>query len=389
MEKVEPKFKTTKKFIGFVSNLSGTRVNIVSEVAYFIPYKIYSMMDESIKLRFEIFPDNTVGVTNVGEVELNEDSIQKIIEDICESTVKKYADKNVFNEFKFQTDTNQICYLHTDLTKPIDVLRSVVGSKTVDTTPEVDESIEEVEVKSEEPNQINNNFNDYLKNSFDEINKRKVQELEKKVEKSQKDILTVKSDIKNKESNLSKMIDELNLNKKRLNNLTSEKSEPNGYFFHIDTVSQDVNVDNFSTETKSALDKICSSLKIDYNKLVKQVFSSYYKIYITKESELDVEEKTVDSEILEKIYSIDPSSDFVLRESYIEYWGDMSWQDLNKSMENVGFRTDSKFSDKIEKIKEPEVIEPVVKENHIEVESIEQKDQPKSWLLKFIYFFKI
>ena len=71
MEKVEPKFKTTKKFIGFVSNLSGTRVNIVSEVAYFIPYKIYSMMDESIKLRFEIFPDNTVGVTNVGEVELN------------------------------------------------------------------------------------------------------------------------------------------------------------------------------------------------------------------------------------------------------------------------------------------------------------------------------
>lgn len=389
MEKVEPKFKTTKKFIGFVSNLSGTRVNIVSEVAYFIPYKIYSMMDESIKLRFEIFPDNTVGVTNVGEVELNEDSIQKIIEDICESTVKKYADKNVFNEFKFQTDTNQICYLHTDLTKPIDVLRSVVGSKTVDTTPEVDESIEEVEVKSEDPNQINNNFNDYLKNSFDEINKRKVQELEKKVEKSQKDILTIKSDIKNKESNLSKMIDELNLNKKRLNNLTSEKSEPNGYFFHIDTVSQDVNVDNFSTETKSALDKICSSLKIDYNKLVKQVFSSYYKIYITKESELDVEEKTIDSEILEKIDSIDPLSEFVIKNNHIEYWGDMSWQDLNKSMENVGFRTDSKFSDKIEKIKEPEVIEPVVKENHIEVESIEQKDQPKSWLLKFIDFFKI
>lgn len=354
MEKVEPKFKTTKKFIGFVSNLSGTRVNIVSEVAYFIPYKIYSMMDESIKLRFEIFPDNTVGVTNVGEVELNEDSIQKIIEDICESTVKKYADKNVFNEFKFQTDTNQICYLHTDLTKPIDVLRSVVGSNTVDTTPEVEESIEEVEVKSEDPNQINNNFNDYLKNSFDEINKRKVQELEKKVEKSQKDILTIKSDIKNKESNLSKMIDELNLNKKRLNNLTSEKSEPNGYFFHIDTVSQDVNVDNFSTETKSALDKICSSLKIDYNKLVKQVFSSYYKIYITKESELDVEEKTIDSEILEKIDSIDPLSEFVIKNNHIEYWGDMSWQDLNKSMENVGFRTDSKFSDKIEKIKEPE-----------------------------------
>lgn len=384
MEKVEPKFKTTKKFIGFVSNLSGTRVNIVSEVAYFIPYKIYSMMDESIKLRFEIFPDNTVSVTNVGEVELNDDSIQKIIEDICESTVKKYADKNVFNEFKFQTDTNQICYLHTDLTKPIDILRSVEGSKTVDTTPEVEESIEEVEVKSEDPNQTNSDFNDYLKNSFDEINKRKIKELESKIEKSQKDILTVKSDITNKQSNLSKMISELNLNKKRLNNLTSEKSEPNGYLFHIDTVSEDSNVKEFSPETKSVLDKLCSNLKISYDKLVKQVFSSYYKIYITKESELDLKEKTVDSEILEKIYSIDPSSDFVLRESYIEYWGDMSWQDLNKAMENAGFRTDSKFSDKISEPIEPDVIE---NDNKQIDESPEEVVKPKSFFMKMIDLF--
>ena len=360
MEKeiIKGEFTPKKEFIGFVSNVSGTRVNLVNTFAYLYPHKIYGMMDKGIKLKFEICSDNTINVTNVGDLnlEIPKERIQGLIDDICESTVSNYASKSIFSDFKFELEDGSLCYLHTNIVKPIDKLKNSMVrqnkpnenslSKIKDILNKSknkkvkEEPIAEKQLEKSEPKV----FQSHMEKEFEKMNLEKIKELEKKVNDKEKAILKIKSDIQFKESEISKIKSDLDLTKKRLDSLKSESVEPNGYFFHINKKSEDETKSvEFSDETKQVVDKICKSLKIDFDKLNKMVFASFYKIYVTKESEIDLEEKTIEDNILESIITLDIDGKFIVKDDYIEYWGDLEWHDLHSGMEKIGFKTDSRF----------------------------------------------
>lgn len=352
-------FKTEKEFIGFVSNVSGTRVNLINETAYLKPHTIYGMMNENVKLKFEVV-DKQVNVINVGGHEINDDRIQKIIDDICLSKVSSYTDKSIFPEFKFETEDGNLCYLQTSSIKPIDRLRNSMKS-SVNPTENSLSKIKDILNKSknkktnkvvEEQTKISENkkTSNHLKEQFEKLNKEKESELESKIQDKENAILKVKNEIKFKENEIDKIDKDLQLTKRRLNKLKSGSIEFNNYFFHIDGKSEnETKVLDFSDETKKVMDKICKGLKIEKDLLIKNVFSSCYKIHLTKKEELDVDvkDKTIDEDILNLIYKLDLDGEFVLKQGYIEYWGDIQWHELNNGMESLGFKLSSEFTDKI------------------------------------------
>lgn len=359
-------FKTSKEFIGFVSNVSGTNVNLVNKVAFLNPHTIYGMMDKNVKLKFEI-NENEINVENVGSVEISNDRIQKIIDDICYSTVSNYTDKNIFSEFKFESEDGNLCYLQTTKLKPIDKLRNSVKSN-INANENSLNKIKDILNKSKSKKEVSkkviesdpkvkNNSKSYtkhLESQFNELSNEKIKELKQKIIEKENAILKVKNEIKFKQSEVDKIKSDLDLFKKRLFKLESENIEFNNYFFHIDEKSKDDEKDlNFSEETEKVIDKICESLNIKKDLLIKNVFTGFYKIYLTKDVELnvDIKEKTVDSEILDNILKLDLNGEFVIETGYIKYWGDLNWHQLNKGMENLGFKSNSEFSEKIKSIK--------------------------------------
>ena len=236
-------FKTKKEFIGFVSNVSGTRVNLINETAYLKPHTIYGMMDEKVKLKFEI-SDKQVNVTNVGDHEISDDRIQKIIDDICLSKVSSYTDKSIFPEFKFESEDGNLCYLQTNSVKPIDKLRNSMKSSVKPTENSLNK-IKDILNKSkrkksdkvaEEQIEISENkkTSNHLKEQFDKLNKEKEKELEDKIQDKENAILKVKNEIKFKENEIDKIKQDLDLTKRRLDKLKSGSIEFNNYFFHIE-----------------------------------------------------------------------------------------------------------------------------------------------------------
>ena len=334
-------FKTEKEFIGFVSNVSGTRVNIISETAYLKPHTIYGMMNEKVKLKFEII-DKQVNVTNVSDHEISDDRIQKIIDDISLSKVSSYTDKSIFPEFKFETKDGTLCYLQTSSIKPIDRLRNSMKSSVKPTENSLSK-IKDILNKSK-----NKKTNKVVEEQT-EISENK--KTSNKIQDKENAILKVKNEIKFKQNEIDKINQDLDLTKRRLDKLKSGSVEFNNYFFHIDGKSEnETKVLDFSDETKKVMDKICKGLKVEKDLLIKNVFSSCYKIHLTKKEELDVDtkDKTIDGDILNKIFKLDLNGEFVLKSGHIEYWGDIQWHELNNGMESLGFKLSSEFTDKIE-----------------------------------------
>lgn len=358
---VKGDFTPKKEFIGFVANVSGTRVNLINEFAYLTPHKVYGMMDEKVKLKFEICSENTINVTNVGETEISKDRIQKIIDDICGSSVGNYASKNIFSEFKFELEDGSLCYLHTNVVKPIDKLKQAMTKEnkpSENSLSKIKDILNKSKKKKPKENKVekkskksnSESFQSHMEEEFKKMNLEKIKELDKKVNDKENAILKIKQDIKFKEGEISKIKNDLNLTKKRLDSLKSETAEFNGYFFHIDIKEEDETKPvDFSEETKSVVGKLCKSLKVDYDKIIQMVFSSFYKIHLTKESEIDSDKKTIEEDILDSIIKLDLDGKFIIKENHIEYWGDLEWHQLNNEMEKLGFKTDSKFTDKVTK----------------------------------------
>lgn len=367
------KFKPTKEFLGFVSNISGTNQNLIRNIAYYNPGKTYGMLDPDSKLKFEIFEDGSVDITNASDVKLPIEQIESILDDICCSEISNYASKNVFNEFKFEDEDGKLCYLHTTKEKPINRLKKIAHKPSLpkesiskfeeimrksgmlkEKVETVDESEEEVVEPVEHT--TNTPDNSHIIEAFKKMEEDKIKELKKSLEDKNKALVKLKSDIRSNQSSYDQVTKEVKLLKTRLDGFKS-KEEYNGYLFSVsDKIESEVDP-NMSEETKKALTKICSTINIDYDKVMKMVFSSYYKIFITKEDELEKEgEKSVEKEIISKILSIDIDGEFKVSDDHIIYSGDLEWHEINKVMEQFGFKTDSRFDSLV---KPKEVVEDV------------------------------
>jgi len=396
------KFKPSKQILGFVSNVSGTMTNLVSEVAYLTPGKIYGMMSKEIRLKFEVCDDDTMDITNVTDVKLDDKQMESILEDVCTGKINNYASKNVFGGVRFENENGELTYAHTTIEKPFDKLKRLANKEkdkpseksltkmeaflakhgklkpkveVNDKTGEIDLYGEKLPMETEVhlPSPVEEEevevapFASEIDEAFKKMEDEKIIELTNEAEKKNKAMDKISVEIKSRQSNYDKIEKELDLINKRLKGF-NRKEEFNGYLFSVsDKVESNKDIANLSDETVKALRKVCETIKVEYDKVYEIVFGSYYKIFLTKETELELEhdKKTIEKEIIEKIQSIDPKGKFIMRDDHIEYIGDVEWHDINSEMEKLGFKTDNKFDDMVRE--EPSEIAVKVEETVKEV----------------------
>jgi hypothetical protein len=406
------KFKPSKQILGFVANVSGTMTNLVSEVAYLTPGKIYGMMSKEIRLKFEVCDDDTMDITNMSDEKLDDKQMESILEDVCTGQINNYASKNVFGGVKFENENGELTYAHTTIEKPFDKLKRLANKEKVQPSDEARSKIQallakhgkskpKVEMDEEsgvitlpeeqlpftkevflgtrsdgespvieeivEEKTTDVVGNSHIEEAFKKMEEDKIIELNDEVEKKTKAMSKITMEIQSRQSNFDKIESQVELLNKRLKSF-NKKEDFNGYLFSVsDKVESNKDIANLSDDTIIALRKVCETIKIEYDKVYGIVFGSYYKIFLTKETELELEhdKKTMEKEIIEKIQTIDPKGKFIMRDDHIEYIGDVEWHNINSEMERLGFKTDDRFDDMVRE--EPSEIAAKVEETVKEV----------------------
>ena len=89
------KYKTKKKYIGFVSAIKGVNVRIISNTAFINGYKLSGMLDNT-KFKMIIYDDNTIDLEDISDSKtINNDMLISIIDDIDSLKATGYANKFV------------------------------------------------------------------------------------------------------------------------------------------------------------------------------------------------------------------------------------------------------------------------------------------------------
>jgi hypothetical protein len=304
--------------------------------------------------------------------------IQRFIDDIDSRDVTGYTQKFVVSSLKFQDEDAKPCYLEVENEKPIDMLFSLFdkesskeisekGMSILDAlfSSETDEELKrEFEGESDEeiqlsmkgvqtildsvetppvPNEpLKKAAQSYMEESFRKMNEEKVIELKDRIEKTEKEILKFRMDVKQTESKITSSSDSLKILNTRLESL-QPKDEPVGYDFFVSTenktgIEPDENL-------VAVVEKIAPVLKLNTPVVIDMLTKGYYTIKIQKQG--SDEEKEIEREIYKKIASIDVMGKVdMISSTEFEYRGDMTWHQLIGKMIRMGFEQNPEF-DKI------------------------------------------
>ena len=359
-EKVIGEFKPSRKFLNFVSAISGAKIRLISDIAFVKGDKLSGLGLDGVIFKVTICDEGTIKFEEVDTNVTDTAQRKRLIEDICSMDVNGYAQKFVVSGLEFADKDGKRCYLEVEEAKPIDKLKSLfdednkteisvkglsfldelLGSDETETqsTPEVIEVIESKEEVKEEKNHAET----MMAEAFRKMNEDKVNELKSRIEDKETDIRKSKSEISQAETKLKASSEQLRILNTRLETMSSG-DEPNGYVFFV--TDEQKNETGLDETTKDIADKIADIMGLKKDVLFNYLTGGFYKIKIGKKGENDKKLENIDREILEKILSIDPLGKMNISDTNeVEYRGDLNWHQLTGKMIRKGFEQDPDFN---------------------------------------------
>jgi len=368
-------FKPKRKFLNFVSAANGARVRFIRDVAFLKGDKLSGMLDGVI-FKITICDDDTINFEEQEGTNLSDKSmIQRLINEIDEMEVTGYAQKFVINGLEFNDVKGDRCYLEVEHKKPIDKLKSLFeeekpelsakGSSFLDDLfgSDADEEVEEFDEDHALDLVLNSMLDDlseddlksiiedsknipeqkpesYIEEKFRKMNDEKINELEFRIEDTQKEIIRYANDIKQSESKLKEKNESLGILETRLETM-KPCNELNGYVFFVSEELKDIG-ELSETETNIA-NKIADIMKLKKDVLMKMLKDGYYKIKIAKKEDINNQDFELEKNIYNDILSIDLLGKFSITDGGFEYRGELNWHKLVQKMIRNGFEQEPEF----------------------------------------------
>lgn len=353
-------FKPKRKFLSFVSAVSGKKIRIIRETAFIKGEKLSGILEGS-KFKITICDEGTINFYEVEGTNLSDSEMRKrLIEEIDSIESVGYAQKFIVKGLEFEDQDGLRCYLEVDYVKPYDKLLSIfddnektelsvnglnflnmlLGDEDTneDSNEDTNEVTEEIEVDVvEKPTKLT-----YIEEQFNKMNEDKIIELKDRIEKKEDEIRKYNSDLKQLEVNILNSSESLSVLETRLETLEPNE-KPNGYVFLVsDEQKSEIGLSDSDTEL---VGKISDIMKLKKDALIKHLTESFYKISIAKKD--NFEDKTLTNEVYRLIQSIDILGKFtVVGDGEFEYRGELNWHKLTTKMLRKGFEQEPEF-DKI------------------------------------------
>ena len=362
-EPVIGEFKPKRKFLSFVSAVSGKKIRLIRETAFIEGGKLSGMLEKA-KFKITICDEGTINFEEVEGTNLSDTAMrQRLINEIDSTDVSGYAQKFIANGLEFEDKDGYKCFLEVEYVKPYDKLMNLfeeekqkeettelsekglsfldmlLSGETLETiedeTPAIEEVIEEVVV--EKPIALT-----YMEEQFNKMNEDKINELKERIGKTEDDIRKYTMEIKHAEANVDKSSDALSILETRLETLVPNATS-NGYVFLVsDEQKSEIGLSDSDTEL---VGRISDLMKLKKDALIKHLTESFYKISIAKKD--NFEDKEATKEIYKLVQSVDLLGKFtVTTEGEFEYRGKLNWHQLTAKMLKKGFEQEPEF-DKI------------------------------------------
>lgn len=375
-ELVIGQFKTKRKFISFMSAVSGARVRLIREVAYLDGSKLSGML-EGVKFKITICDENTINFEEVDSNKTDNDMIKRLINDLETRDVTGYAQKFVISDLEFKDEDDSRCYLEVEHKKPVDRFRSLLddfqeeeeksksltqsiskkGLSVLDSLFSDDEEYDEDHVNDLLMNELISEFNDndfdemiseskeensesFIEEQFHKMNEVKINELKSRIEDTNKDIFKYQNEFKVADKKVTELKDNLQVLNSRLEQMYSG-DEPNGYVFFVS--EEQKNDIDLKEDDKELVSKISKLMGLKEEALFEHLKQGFYNIKIAKSDGITNQDFELEKEILEKVNSIDINGKILIKEGQFEYKGDLTWHQLVQRMQRAGFIQDPEF----------------------------------------------
>jgi hypothetical protein len=386
-EKVIGNFKPKRKFISFVSALQGAKVRLLRDSAY-IDGKQLSGVLEGARFKITICDEGTINFEVMENKSLtpniDDSMLKRLINSIDEMDVNGYAQKFVVSALEFKDEDGSRCYLEVEHQKPIDRFASILDSLKEEEPVEntlsdkgfsildalfSSESEEELErefegendidiIKNEEDAEIfaDNILNppapndklktateSYLEESFRKMNEAKINELKNRIDTNKKEISRVRSEIKQSESKLDKMLEDTGILETRLETMYGN-DDPIGFVFNVSEEQKPEDI-GLSEENRQIADKIADIVGLKKDVLFNMLTEGFYKIRIAPNDNFNSTDFEMTKEVFEKLTSIDLLGKFKSTENVgeFEYRGELNWHQLVSKMIKKGFEQEPDF----------------------------------------------
>ena len=331
------KYKTKKKYIGFVSAIKGVNVRIISNTAFINGYKLSGMLDNT-KFKMIIYDDNTIDLEDISDSKtINNDMLISIIDDIDSLKATGYANKFVVKGLDFILEDGNICYLEVAQETPYERLQRILNSTIIDE--------QDIETESESIEIYDNNINqekrtEFFTDIFDKLESDLVKEIKTALDKAKSEYTKIKLDVKTKQTKLYETKKEISKLEKRLSDINTKGKKANGYIFFVSDRNDDDFTELSINDTK-IINRIASSLKMNSEILTNLIKGGFYEISIATID--DITNKIVNESIFTTVSNIDIDGDFRILNDKIIYSGELNWHELNNRLLNNGFTQNPQF----------------------------------------------
>lgn len=350
------KFKAKRKLISFVTRVKG-RIRILQDQAY-IDASQFSKMTEGVVLKLSIYPNGTFDFEEHDSKVLTQETIGHFVEQLETSDVTGYANKFVISEFEFYDKDNTRCYLEVDHQKPFDALLSIfdnspelsesgldlldqlfaeIGETTEEPRAEHEQTVLE-ETQPETVTEHKNSTQQYLQDSFDQMMKSRVDELKSRIDKTERELLTSESQLKQLETKITATKDDLRVLNTRLQSFDIKDSPVGWDFFISSEIKSDIQPDK---NLQEVVEKISPLLGLKVEGVISLLTQSHYKIHIKSQTQ---EVTAPDKDIISKMFKIDTLGKcYQVSDCEFEYRGELNWHQLVDKMLRLGFTQNPEF----------------------------------------------
>lgn len=355
------KYHTDKNFLNFIQGLKGN-IRIFHKTA-FLDGKIISGMLEDVKFKITICDDGGLNIEEVDSNIVDESMMQRIAEEIAQKEVIGYMKKFVLRHIEFKDEDNRTLYMEVEERKPIEKLFDLfedeekVVSETALSIIDClfdDEDIEShpaatcIEVNTKEDNESETKEISFaeqmIMDSFNEMNREKIQELEDRIEKKERELRNLESTFNSTQKSIETGKVDLRVLRTRLDDM-NPPTQPNGVVFYVSPENKTgIELDE---NLKIVANKVSEALKLKKDVVLDMLTQGYYTIKISGKDNLNDTEYGVSPENfneLKKLNSFGKLSMVSVNE--FEFRGDLNWHQLVDKMIKCGFEQDPEW-DKI------------------------------------------
>ncbi len=364
-------FKTKEKFVEFIG-VKGN-INFISNEATIDGKYLSGLELDGIIFKLTICDENTVNFEEVNTSKTTVEQRQRLLDIISEKTISPIRKRMVVSELPFISvqkikDKNIDLYLSVDYQRPIDKLASIffddedtsqdnlqnmnINKEQVskidtlfslfeddDTTTDVEvEKIEEVEVVATEPIY---DYNKQIQESFAKVKQEKIDELESRLSNKNKELKRFTQDLNLSTKKVEECKAEIELLQDRLDDLKPQ-ADFNGYYFNVSEMLNEKVILEPEVEEiiKSKVSKIKSINLEAFMKLFEQ---GEYKIKLGVSQEDNIVEVEDYNKLPESILKSLSEINLQLVDNELSFVGELTWGEIVNKMVKLGFGQDSNF----------------------------------------------